>query len=349
MSQYSFKNSNNFFELSRTAVEAKPSPFKIDHQSSIMFIGSCFSENISSELIKLKFDVTVNAQGILFNPISTTNCIDNIVKRRTFTKHDIFSDQIEPTIWHSWDHHSKYSSSNPDNMIERINTDINLAHQQLLKAKVLFITLGTSHVHILKSSNQIVSNCHKQPSNLFYSHWLTVDEILKPFIDTVSLCQEFNPQLQIVLTVSPVRHTREGLEENMMSKSTLIYASHQLKNFYQHITYFPSYEYMMDELRDYRWYGDDLIHPSKPAIDYIFSKFLEKYCDQSTIDICEKIIKINNNINHIPRFTDSPSYEKHLNNTISKIKDLKNYMNNVDELFMNELNSIHHILSFMKK
>eukprot|EP00597_Dinobryon_sp_UTEXLB2267_P005805 CAMPEP_0170066482 /NCGR_PEP_ID=MMETSP0019_2-20121128/6165_1 /TAXON_ID=98059 /ORGANISM="Dinobryon sp., Strain UTEXLB2267" /LENGTH=236 /DNA_ID=CAMNT_0010273587 /DNA_START=323 /DNA_END=1033 /DNA_ORIENTATION=+ len=207
-----------------------------------------------------------------------------------------------------------------------MNHDISNANDFLTSSKksVIFITLGTTKVHILKENGCVVANCHKQPGKLFETKVLSLSTIIESLRHAISVCKALNKDIQIVFTVSPVRHTRDGIIENSLSKSTLLCAVHALKDeFPEFVSYFPAYEYMIDELRDYRWYEEDMIHPSKLAREFFLSKFLSSYTTADTQDLCEKISKINNNINHKPRFPETEAYRKHLSSTILAMLEMQ--------------------------
>lgn len=233
----------------RTEMEIIVSPWKIDHSSKVSFIGSCFSEHIYSKMHEAKFNVLSNPQGILFNPLSIAKCLQASVSQQIITDDDIFYDS-KTQIYHGWDFHSDFSSMDRESMLQHMTTMRQQSLDWLKSSTALFITLGTSKVYYLKDNDAIVANCHKQPGVLFGSNWSQPEQIISSFESTLSLLRSINPDLQVVFTVSPVRHTREGLVNNSMSKALLLTSVHTLVQRYpEYISYFPSYEYVIDELR----------------------------------------------------------------------------------------------------
>ena len=255
-----------------TEIKIPEFPLKMDYSKSMQFFGSCFSENIGQKLFDLKFDVDLNPFGILYNPISIANSLQLLLEKRLFTESDLFQDQ---SVWNSFYHHSRFSEVNSEAALEKINSRIAYSREFLLKADFLVITFGTSWVYELKETGKVVTNCHKVPAAQFKRFRLEVSEITEVYRELLTELWKFNPNLKVVFTVSPIRHWKDGAVENQVSKATLLLAIDRLlkgpnsKN----IAYFPSYELMMDELRDYRFYAEDMIHLSPVAIDYIFERF----------------------------------------------------------------------------
>jgi len=291
---------------------------KIDHQSPLTFIGSCFSESMADELRKRKFDVVSNPQGILFNPASISMCIDRIVTRHCFDESDIFPDAMDSEVFHSWHHGREFSGTNVG-ILDRMNSELEEGHKHLVKSAVLFITFGTNVAYKHKIEGTIVSNCHKQPGTNFEKIHLEVDDVVHCMSESIRLLRSVNPNIKVVFTVSPVRHTRGGLVENSLSKSTLICAAHRLIKMFPYISYFPSYEIVIDELRDYRWFETDMIHPTQLTKDIIFSKFSDYYLSPPTQAFNQKIESLRKNIEHRPIIQRSNVYRNHLNMTLSSI------------------------------
>ena len=264
---HSYKNFDlNFIKIShfgkrrifsnkyQTEIEMPIAKFKIHHGEQVLFLGSCFSETISDELKQRKFKVFSNPQGILFNPLSISSCIERLVEKKFFTQSDLFLDKIDGDTYHSWFHGREFSGIDQEDVLNNINHQIEIGHSHIKNSKALFITLGTSVVYKLISENLIVSNCHKQPGKLFEKRILNVNEIQDCLLNAFKMLKDFNKNINIVITISPIRHVRDTLITNSISKSALIYSTHSIANIFDYVTYFPSYEIMMDELRDYRWY-----------------------------------------------------------------------------------------------
>eukprot|EP01041_Mallomonas_annulata_P002118 gene2118-4139_t len=295
----------------RTQVVINPSTWKVSHINPLFFLGSCFSENMSAKLKALKFQVESNPFGTIYNPLSISQSLSRITREKYLVAEDLTEDNVEHGIFHSWDHHSSYSGHDAIKVLNRINDNILSAKNSLQSCNALYLTLGTTQIHTLKQNNQVVANCHKQPSNLFEKSKLSLQECTAALSDAVTLCRSFNPNLNIVLTVSPVRHTKEGCVENALSKSTLLCAAHEVTANFPFVSYFPAYEIMMDDLRDYRWYAEDMIHPSIQAQDYIFDRFRTCFFDPPTNSLCDKIASTQKDLQHKP-IVKSTAYRRHL-------------------------------------
>ncbi|PLX09544.1 MAG: GSCFA domain protein [Marinilabiliales bacterium] len=302
-----------------TKIEVTKFDFSISHNTLIGFTGSCFAENIGNKLDNLKFKVQVNPLGINYNPLSLGQSIKRIINQNLITENDLF---LANDLWNSYDFHSKFSSKNKDEAIEKINDAVLNSHQFLKSADYLFISFGTSYVYKLKSGN-IVSNCNKQADNNFERILLTTEEIVEFWLQLLKEIKEFNPKLKLVFTISPIRHKRDGFIANQLSKSILFVAVNQLKSKFDNVYYFPSYEIMMDELRDYRFYKEDMIHPSELAVDYILERFGDTFFGDETKEINKKISKILAALNHRPFNTDLSNYKEHLENVLHDIEDLE--------------------------
>jgi len=232
--------------------------------------------------------------------------------------------------WHSSYHHSIFSDSNKEECLYKINNQINIANKHFKSTEFLFITFGTASVFRFKETQEIVSNCHKLPADFFTRELLSVNEIVKDYRILINNILKQNPAIKIIFTVSPIRHWKDGPEANQLSKSTLILACNELKREFETVNYFPAYEIVMDELRDYRFYADDMIHLNQTAIDYIWERFTEAYFDKSTFEIINEIRKIKSDINHKPFNPESEAHKKFLIATLEKINRLKEDYNYLD-------------------
>ena len=289
-----------------TKVTAPKASFKIDYTKNLAFFGSCFADNISAQFSARKFHVLANPFGTVYNPVSMARQIHRIVEGKLFGNEDVFQGSRvttdAPSPWHCWDAHGSLSASTREECIANLNAAATRTREFLQKADTVFITLGTAFVYFLKSSGDAVANCHRQDPSLFDRRMITVEEATQAIENIVQDLRMICADTRIVFTVSPLRHMADGAHENSLSKSTLQLAIHGAIKALdglsgQAIGYFPSYEIVMDELRDYRFYADDMIHLSKTAEDYIFERMAETFCDERTrgdIAAVEKFMKMAN-------------------------------------------------------
>jgi hypothetical protein len=304
-------------------------PWKIDYSKNILFFGSCFSENIGQKLADLKFKVDMNPFGILYNPESIANSLKILLETRKFSENDLFQDQ---GLWNSFYHHSRFSDVDKAVALEKINNRISLSSEFLKKADFLIITFGTAWVYEYKETGKIVSNCHKIPASEFKRYRLGVDEITETYRELLNEIRETNPGLKVIFTVSPIRHWKDGAVENQVSKATLLLAVDRLRNEYseQVCSYFPAYELMMDELRDYRFYAEDMLHLSPVAVDYIFDRFCSSIISKKAMNISKKVMKIRKAIQHRTVNTKSTEYKKFLITNLSEINNLSSDFPEID-------------------
>jgi hypothetical protein len=308
----------------KLTLEAKPSKYPIEYGDKLMLIGSCFTENIGAKFKSHLFEISENPYGILFNPVSVTNTLTEIMDLRKYKSDDLFQHN---ELWHSWSHHSRFSAIEKEVAVENINRTILDAHHFLKSANRLVITLGSAWLYHLTNEaplgkGQVVANNHKGPINWFFKSLMQPNELLESLHALVARLQTFNPNLQIVFTISPVRHLREGLIENNRSKAVLIHAVHELVSQSNQVDYFPAYEYVMDDLRDYRFYAEDLVHPNFAASGYVWDKLVETYMDHKTQAIMKQIAELQLAMNHKPFFTGSVEHQKFLQSCILKTETL---------------------------
>jgi hypothetical protein len=292
---------------------------KINHQSVLFCIGSCFSSVIGEKLADRKFNVSTNPFGTIFNPISIVHLLEDSLLEMPFKREMAVSQ--DGLILH-YGMHSDVVAYSVDSFEKLVQKKQLSARNQLEKATHLIITFGSSWIYELKSNQHIVANCHKQPAHLFEKRLLTADEIYKAYINFFNLIHEINPKLEVILTVSPVRHLKDGVIENQISKSLLRVACHDLCSSFAFVNYFPSYEIMMDELRDYRFYKEDLIHPTFQAEEYIWEKFKNSWIDPSTYALIMEVEQIKRDLNHRAFNPDSQAHLKFLENLQKKIEKL---------------------------
>ncbi|HEY0732083.1 MAG TPA: GSCFA domain-containing protein, partial [Chitinophagaceae bacterium] len=275
----------------------------INHNDKLLLIGSCFTENIGEKLLKYKFRVMQNPNGILFNPVSVAEALTDYIEHKEFTPHDLFEYNEG---WHSWKHHSRFSGLTAVESLTRINDAIDGAHSFLKQADHVMITLGSAWIYTLTEraanakAGNVAANNHKAPSDWFQRRLMKVEEVLQVLDNVIHRLFLFNPDLRIIFTISPVRHLREGVVENNRSKAVLIQAVHHLVDKFDKLYYFPAYELVIDDLRDYRFYAEDLVHPNYHATQYVWEKFINACMDEKTRDLIEQIHTINLAYQHKP-------------------------------------------------
>lgn len=279
----------------RTIVKTTPSPEKITYINGAMFIGSCFASSIGSQMEKGRMPVMINPAGSVYNPVSVCNTLDTITSGKEFVIDDLYNNN---GTWLSFFHYTDFSSDNPLRVLDKINSKSVKAMSFLKNAGFLFITFGTARVYRLRKTGQIVSNCHKLPSSDFESDLLSVNEITELWSRQLDTLHRLFPKLKIVFTISPVRHWKDGAHGNQISKSILFLAVEELLSHPAAPGYFPAYEMVIDDLRDYRFYKDDMLHPSSLAIDYIWEAFTESFIEKNTIKLYNEVVKITMALNH---------------------------------------------------
>lgn len=305
----------------RTILPIKSSPFQINHQSGVICMGSCFAEHIYERLNGFKFSALLNPFGIVFNPISIAQSLEILLdENRLFEEKDLFQ---HLGGWHSFQHHGSFSNPSEEVVLEKINNALLEARAFLKKAEFLVLTFGTSNVFVSEKTGQVVANCHKVPQKYFIQKKLSSDEIILSLDDIFRKLAEAFPSLKIITTVSPVRHIRDGLVANQVSKAKLLVALDNLSLLHSHLSYFSSYEIMMDDLRDYRFYKKDLIHPNEMAVGYIWDFFSKTFFTGRTLELNAKLEKINLAKTHRPFHPESEEYLKFKKNQLVKIGELE--------------------------
>ncbi|WP_396601987.1 GSCFA domain-containing protein [Algibacter sp. R77976] len=296
----------------------KQSEDQIDYNSNVLLFGSCFSENIGKKLDYFKFKNSQNPFGILFHPKAIETLISNAVDSKHFSEEDVFFHNEQ---WACFDAHSKLSHTSKDTLINQLNEQIDLTNSKLKSASHIIITLGTAWVYREISTNNIVANCHKVPQKQFKRELLSVEEITASLKQILSLIRSVNYTASVIFTVSPIRHTKDGFVANTQSKAHLITAIHQVIS--NQSFYFPSFEIMMDELRDYRFYQEDMVHPSQLAINYIWDKFKMVWISDQSFKTMEEVEVVQKGLQHKPFNIKSEAHQKFLQNLEVKISRLQ--------------------------
>ena len=299
---------------------SKETRHPIDYSSKVFLLGSCFSENIGDKFNHFKFQSSQNPLGILFHPKAIETLIVNAINEKEYTKEDVF---FLNERWHCFESHSQLSNASKEELLNNLNEAVKSTHQQLQEASHIVITLGTAWAYRFIETDTIVANCHKVPQKKFLKELLPIDEISESLDAIISLIRDINPTVNFIFTVSPVRHLKDGFVQNQQSKANLIAAIHQVVEPRKRLFYFPSYEIMMDELRDYRFYNEDMVHPNKIAINYIWEKFSEAWISESSTTTMKKVDSIQKRLNHKPFNPDSEEYQKFLTSLDADIQSLE--------------------------
>lgn len=301
----------------------KAFPEKIAHEQNIFLAGSCFTEHIGAKLEQHKFNILQNPNGILFNTASLSQSIINYIDEKIYTAEELFHFN---ELWTSWDHHSKFSSIAKEICLQQINDSQAAAHNFLKTADWAILTLGSAFVYELteeKQKGRIVANCHKLPASSFTKRLLGLEEVLTQLDGLIYRLKKFNPKLKIIFTISPVRHLREGLIENNRSKATLIQAVHQVVDKFAGLYYFPAYELVIDDLRDYRFYAEDMVHPNYAATNYVWEKFVQTCIDSKALPLMKELHAVYMATQHKPFNPTSQSHQQFINTNKEKIHQLK--------------------------
>ena len=304
----------------RTEINTESSAFRINHNTQLLMMGSCFTDNIGIKLNNLRFPVLINPSGILYNPLSIKQSLLILAEGKEFTQNDI---EKYNELYFSFDHDTSFSHTDMHVCLDKINTGIRNGNEQLKKASFIFLTFGSSRIYIHKAQQRIVANCHKIPEKEFERRLLEVDEITGEFGALIKIIHKINPSAKFIFSISPVRHWRDGAVGNQISKAVLVLAIHKLMELFPaHTGYFPAYELMLDDLRDYRFYADDLLHPRNNAISYIWEKFSSMYFNQITTEINSEINDLLTARNHKPFNTETTAWKSFLATHLTKTKSL---------------------------
>ncbi len=305
------------FHLNFTPTE---STYKLSHQEGVLFIGSCFSEHIATKLNTLKFNCLSNPFGIVFNPESISSQLLRCINKTYFITEDVFEVN---RAWFSLQAHSGLFNDNKVEFLNQLNNQIDIWHHQLKKAKTLVITLGSAYAYKHIESNAIVANCHKLHATFFQKQLLSLNTLKQTYAQLIKELLNLNSQLQILFTVSPVKHLKDGIIENTRSKAILIEIAHTMVDEHKNCTYFPAYELVTDDLRDYRFFETDLAHPNKQAIDYVWQKFSDYYFSEQTTTLNTKLQELLNAINHKPFNANGTEYILFKKTHLDKCEQLK--------------------------
>lgn len=306
---------NNF----RLTFPVDPIATPLEYADQLLLMGSCFAEEIGARLEQHHFDVQVNPHGILYNPLNIAEAIQRYMDGKQYVAGELFQ---HGDLWHSWDHHSRFSALDPEEALLKMNTAAAAATARLEQADWLFITFGTAHIYTLKDNNRIVGNCHKIPAAAFEKRMVSPQEVISALDNMMHRLFFRNKKIKIMFTVSPVRYIKDGVVENNLSKAVLLQAVHHLVNKFNRLFYFPAYELVLDDLRDYRFYKDDLVHPNEAAINYVWEHFTGSCLSPGGQKLLQLIEELNKAAQHRPFNPASPQHKQFLQNYAKKTRTL---------------------------
>lgn len=304
----------------RTKIDSLSFPFHISHEDHLLFWGSCFSEHMYDKFRQLKFDAKLNPHGILYHPLSIIKSIEDVINGKKYEEQDLV---FYNGLWHSFHHHGHFSDPDQKTCLDKINHSIDIFNTHLKQANFIICTLGSSFAFQLKSNSTFIANCHKFPADNFNRVFIQRKTILDAFNQCIQNVKAINKNVKFLFTVSPVRHIRDGLVENQKSKASLILSVDEIVKQNEGVFYFPSYEIMMDDLRDYRFYEKDLIHPNEQGIDYIWNIFQDAVFTNQSRQLNKNILQINAALAHKPFFPKSEKHQLFLKQQLEKINLLE--------------------------
>lgn len=298
----------------RTQIDVPRSAYTISYAQRGISFGSCFSETIGNRLAEYKFPIFVNPFGTIYNPYSIKTNVELLLGKRTLQETDVF---CQNGIWQSFLLHTTFSSVYKESVFQSVESQISIYKKNFQTADYVLITLGTAWVYQYKASGEIVCNCHKVPASQFTRRRLSVEECVSILRESIIFLREQNPNLRVIFTVSPIRHWKDGAHQNQISKSTLLLAIEELQNVVDGVDYFPAYELLLDDLRDYRFYADDMLHPSSQAVEYIWEQFQNSYFSQETMQLLNRVKSIKQAVCHRPFNAEGREYKMFVEKTIA--------------------------------
>lgn len=299
----------------RTEIEITPSEHRLTHANRIVTIGSCFADNVAERMSACGLCVEANPLGEMFNPLSVVATLERLAEGRLFTEQEL---HCRGDLWFAYDSHGAFDGTNKRVVIERLNAAVRRGEEALKKADTVVLTLGTAWVY--EREGRVVANCHKVPASEFVRRRLSVDEV----VDCLkALTEGILGGKHIILTVSPVRHLADGLEGNAVSKAVLRLAAERLTEECEGVDYFPAYEIVLDDLRDYRFVASDLVHPSQEAVGYVWEKFVECYLDPATVGLCRRVEELRRAVGHRPLHPESEEWVRFKSAMLRKAEGLQ--------------------------
>jgi len=304
----------------RTEIKIEPQRRLIDYSTPVLFTGSCFSGEMASKMMEGLMPVLSNPTGVVYNPVSVSSALRSLITEKTYTEKDLWYHNGKCL---SFAHYTDFSDDDSAVCLERINSIASEAADFIKRANFLFITFGTAWIYRRVDTGEAVSNCHKIPASFFSRELLSVSSIIKDWSELMTELYSFNPDLSVIFTISPVRHWKDGAHGNQVSKSVLFLAVEELQKIFPEAGYFPSYEMLIDDLRDYRFYADDMLHPSDAAVEYIWKKFSEACVETGAQRLWKEISEISKASRHRITSRSTKEIESFAANMLSKIKRLE--------------------------
>ncbi len=304
----------------RTTVKTGENRSWLHHSDNVVLLGSCFSESIGSRMQGAFIHATINPFGTLYNPMSIARGVDRLIANEPIAGKGLF---MQGGVWNSYDFHSRHSLPDKQVTIDHMSKCIEEGHKALKEAQLLTVTLGTSLIYRLKATGEVVANCHKVPQHEFDRKMASVNDMAQVLDAMLAKLHEFNPELHIIMTVSPIRHIADGLDTNSLSKAALRIAIHEaISPHRDYCDYFPAYEIMLDDLRDYRFYGSDMVHPSDVAVEYIWQVFQGAYLDDRSALAVARCERVHKRIQHRPMSANRETVQRFNNDTASVVRNL---------------------------
>jgi len=304
----------------RTSVTITSIPEKLHYRAGILAMGSCFAEHMGRALEGRKFQVVQNPFGILFNPISIVGALTHMMSNALYTEADLVTND---GLWYSFDHHGRFAHPDPAKVAEQINRELAAGRQMLLEGEWLLLSMGTAHVWLKKDTQTIVANCHRFPGSLFERQRLDTDMITQTLAGVISRCRQVNPGLKVILTVSPVRYVRDGLVDSQRSKAALILSAESLEQEFPFVHYFPAYELVINELRDYAFFNRAGTHPNAEAVEFVWQKLTESWLEPDTRAVMQRIEAMQRAAAHRPHHPASDSHQAFLRKQLKELADLE--------------------------
>ena len=303
----------------RTPIAPLTPPFSIGYEDEVLTLGSCFAESIGERLRRHKFRTTVNPFGVLYNPVSVAHSLALLLGQDSFEPDLVFENQ---GLWHHFDFHGRYSRPEPEAARKEMLRSLEEGRAALGRCTCLMITLGTAFVHVHSDQGRVVANCHRVPAARFQRRRLEVEEAFSALAVPLRVLLEERPALKIVLSVSPVRHLRDGFVENQRSKATLLLLADRLDAAFPGLIYYPAYELLLDDLRDYRFYGEDRVHPSSEAVDYIWQHFLDSFLPPEDMPLFRKVQQLLQAVAHRPFHPQTPQHQAFVRRQLAEVEAL---------------------------